>query len=255
MKWKDKDIGRTGEKKMGKIVIDKESHKKIALAKLNTFIDNLDDKKASVFCYWLEDYIKFLNYEDSFQPAKLKKYKRGEIVKAHLGYNIGSEEGGLHYCVVLDNNNSKNSPTITVAPMTSVKKGKDLTKLYPSELHIGSELYDLMHLKISTTQKEIDNTIELLKATHKNKKLTSDSPEIANLLSKHSKWEKAIDEITKMKFGSIILLGQITTISKIRIYDPKRNDDPLGKIRLSNTTLNLIDKRIESLYFKPKHNI
>lgn len=231
----------------GIMSIDKNKHKQNALSKLNDFIDQLDDKKASIFCYWLEDYVKFLSYENLFRPNTLKTYKRGEIIKAHLGFNIGSEEGGLHYCVVLDNNNSRNSPTVTVAPMTSVKKDKDTTKLYPSELYIGSELYDLMNLKITTTQEEITKTIKLLKNAQK--KFTSD------LISKLNKYTKAIDEIQKMKFGSIVLIGQITTISKIRIYDPKRNDDPLGKIRLSNRTLDLIDEKIESLYFKPKHYI
>ena len=42
------------------------------------------------------------------------------------------------------------------------------------------------------------------------------------------------NEIKNMKKGSIALVNQITTISKIRIYDPKRNDDVLSKIRLSN---------------------
>ena len=51
----------------------------------------------------------------------LRRYKRGEIVKVHLGFNVGSEEGGLHYAVVLDKNNAKSSPVITIIPLTSVK--------------------------------------------------------------------------------------------------------------------------------------
>lgn len=57
-------------------------------------------------------------------------YKRGEILKVHLGYNIGSEEGGLHYCVVLDKENSIYSPVISVAPLTSVKPWTALDKLH-----------------------------------------------------------------------------------------------------------------------------
>ena len=76
---------------------------------LNSYIASNDYAtilKADKLSYWLEDYAKFLDYEPNFKPDKLKKYKRGEIVKVHLGYNIGSEEGGLHYCVVLDKSNS-----------------------------------------------------------------------------------------------------------------------------------------------------
>lgn len=222
--------------------------KESALNDIKNLINNLDDKKAKIFCHWLKDYSKFLNYENQFDPAKLKKYKRGEIVKAHLGFNIGSEEGGLHYCVVLDNNNSKNNPVVTIAPMTSVKKGKDLSKLYPSELHIGSELYDLLILKANTSLEETDETIEIFK------KIDTSNPavlkDLDRLEKKAAMLHKILDEIEKLKYGSIILLGQITTISKIRIYDPKRNDDVLGKIKLSNKTLDLIDEKIKELFLK-----
>lgn len=57
-------------------------------------------------------------------------------------------------------------------------------------------------------------------------------------------------EFSRMKSGSIVLLGQITTISKIRIYDPKRSDDVLADIRLSSPTLDKIDVKIIELYTK-----
>ncbi|MDK2821462.1 MAG: mRNA interferase MazF [Clostridia bacterium] len=34
---------------------------------------------------------KFLKKEKDFDPQTLIKYKRGNVVNAHLGYNIGSE--------------------------------------------------------------------------------------------------------------------------------------------------------------------
>lgn len=64
-------------------------------------------KKASILSYWLDDYMRMLKKEETFNPRKLKRYKRGEIVKVHLGYNIGNEEGGLHYAIVLTKNDSK----------------------------------------------------------------------------------------------------------------------------------------------------
>ena len=51
-------------------------------------------------------------------------------------------------------------------------------------------------------------------------------------------------EILKMKRGSIALVNQITTVSKIRIYDPKTDHDILSNIKLSNEKLDLIDKEI-----------
>lgn len=51
-----------------------------------------------------------------------------------------------------------------------------------------------------------------------------------------------------MKCGSIALVNQITTISKIRIYDPKTDHDILSGIRLSNEKLDLIDDEIQKNY-------
>ena len=51
-------------------------------------------------------------------------------------------------------------------------------------------------------------------------------------------------EIEKMKSGSIALINQITTISKIRIYDPKTTTGVLSGIKLSTITLDLINNAI-----------
>lgn len=58
--------------------------------------------------------------------------------------------------------------------------------------------------------------------------------------------EKIKTEISKMKKGSIALVDQITTISKQRIY----HDDILIKIRLTNNSLDLLDKKIIELFTK-----
>ena len=55
-------------------------------------------------------------------------------------------------------------------------------------------------------------------------------------------------EVLKMKCGSIALVNQITTISKIRIYDPKTDHDILSGIRLSNEKLDLIDDEIQKKF-------
>ena len=52
------------------------------------------------------------------------------------------------------------------------------------------------------------------------------------------------NEILKMRQGSIALVNQITTISKIRIYDPKTDHDILSGIKFSNEKLDLIDAEI-----------
>ena len=53
-----------------------------------------------------------------------------------------------------------------------------------------------------------------------------------------------------MKKGSIALLNQITTISKQRIYYPKTAKDFLSGVRLSNSSLYLLDKKLIELFTK-----
>ena len=62
--------------------------------------------------------------------------------------------------------------------------------------------------------------------------------------------QKMSDEISTMKRGSIALVSQITTISKIRIYDPLYPADTLNKIRLSNESLTKLDETIKVLFTK-----
>ena len=169
----------------------------------------------------------------------MKKYKRGSIIKANLGFNVGNEEGGLHYCIVLDKTNALSSGTLTVIPLTSIKENK---KYNNSTLNLGSEIYinlrkicDDMSQKLSKEYEDIW-------------KLPAENVEQFNTDFKYIK--KVEKEISKMKKGSIALISQITTISKQRIYDPKVSSDILANLRVSDSTLNLIDAKIKELFLK-----
>lgn len=239
-------------------------HKNNAINAIESYIDNLiagnniQKSKADKFCYWLEDYSSFLGYEDSFSPRKMRRYKRGEIIKAHLGYNIGSEEGGLHYCVVIDKNNSVNSPVLTVVPLTSVKQDTDISQLYPTQVYLGNELFTSLNAKMSAHYREamkelasLRNIVNKLNSgeTSENMQTISDVQiQIADLNKKIELITSMQDEIRRMKQGSIALVNQIRVISKIRIYDPKRNDDVLSNIKLSNEKLDAIDEVVALTY-------
>ena len=169
----------------------------------------------------------------------MKKYKRGRIIKANLGFNVGNEEGGLHYCIVLDKTNALSSGTLTVIPLTSIKENK---KYNSSTLNLGNEIYfnlrkicDDMSQKLSKEYEDIW-------------KLPAENVEQFNTDFKYIK--KVEKEISKMKKGSIALISQITTISKQRIYDPKVSSDILANLRVSDSTLNLIDAKIKELFLK-----
>ena len=219
------------------------THKQIALNQLDSLltyhINNNNLKKANLLSYWFEDFAKYILAEETFNPKFLKKYKRGSIIKANLGFNVGNEEGGLHYCIVLDKSNALSSGTITVIPLTSIKENKKYNK---STINLGSEIYlnlmkicDSMSKKLS---KEYENIWKL--PAEKVEQFKKDFEYI----------KKVENEISKMKKGSIALISQITTISKQRIYDPKTSTDILANLRVSDSTLDLIDAKIKELFMK-----
>jgi len=238
---------------------DVVNRKNKVIEKVDNYIEELinndgnkNTNKASIFSYWLEDYISFLEAEKTFKPEKLKRYKRGEVIKVHLGYNVGSEEGGLHYCIVVEKNNSLYSPVITVVPLTSVKKKTDLSSLRPSSIYLGDEIYTNLYSKLRTyinsAYEQLDGLKDLQNQFDENINSLNSRK---TLLSKIIRAEKDIsvaenikNEIDKMKQGSIALVNQITTISKIRIYDPKGRRGVLSDIRISNEKLDLIDRAI-----------
>lgn len=236
-------------------------HKKRALRKLDLYmtslIDSSDSKcngKSDKLSYWLEDWTTFLDYESSFSSSSLKRYKRGEIIKAHLGFNIGSEEGGLHYAAVVEKDNSIYNPVITIVPLTSIKPKKDLSNLKSGEVLLGNELYTKFAFKFKTLYQEAKAENEKLIVEIQRLKNSKDWSEsyMDNLENMQKSVEDQINtlykmknEISKMERGSIALVNQITTISKIRIYNPKTTKDILSGITLSNDGLNKIDVTIQ----------
>ena len=53
-----------------------------------------------------------------------------------------------------------------------------------------------------------------------------------------------------MKMGSIALVSQITTVSKMKIYDPKSDHDVLAGIKLSNTSLDLLNEKVKQIFVR-----
>lgn len=103
------------------------------LEKLKNSSSKKDKDKLTKLSQWLFGYSKYLNFEETFKPQKLIKYHRGDIVKVNFGFNVGNELGGVHYAVVLDNNNSHSSGTLTVVPLSSTKE-KDTDTIYTVDL-------------------------------------------------------------------------------------------------------------------------
>ena len=146
-------------------------HKDKAMRALDNYLSDLiatsdtqTQSKADKLSYWLEDYVKFLKFEPQFRSTSYKKYKRGDVIKVHLGYNIGSEEGGLHYAIVLENSNSVYSPTVTILPLTSVKPHTNTDSLGRGRLHIGNEIFTSLRAKINAQKQNSSAELKELTA-------------------------------------------------------------------------------------------
>lgn len=267
-------------------------NKKEAIKSLNRLLEGyINDpsgsrlKKANLISYWIKDYVRMINFEEKFEPTKNISYKRGNIVKVDFGFNIGAEYGGLHYGIVLDNNNARNSPVVTVIPLTSIKIEKEI---HSNSVELGNEIYRSLKIKYDTIskalkdeQEEIKNELTLFQVlvdltsqtTNELKAGGLDSEKFEQKLSDAHKyldasqklqrmWEEKEQhnkeqqdylnkiglEISRMKEGSIALVNQITTISKIRIFDPRNLKGVLSGISLSEENMEKINNKMKDLY-------
>lgn len=247
-----------------KKIIDNKNE---AINKINEYLDNCiiqDDvhaKKANLLSYWLKDYFRYIEQEETFNSSYLKEYSRGDIIKVNLGFNVGNEEGGLHYCVILDKKNAKTYSTLTVVPLSSLK---DTTKQNKTSVLLGNEIYDSLtikcrHLikdcsdKILLLGNEIDTLYDLPEDTEDDRIIKTYKIKIAQnnkekIMDQLSLVQKIAKELSQMKKGTIALINQITTISKQRIYNPKKDLDILSGIKLSDEKMTLIDEKIKKLY-------
>lgn len=219
-----------------------EQYKVYFLELLNTGLAEAK-KKIDLVSYWLNDWLRYLNYEEEYSKKMHPKYKRGSIVQVNLGFNVGSEFGGLHYAITLEKEDNEKIPNIVIVPLTSIKPTTNIEKLNKdkSRLNIGTYIYDEItkktNIEFSDYLNEIKNTKE------KNKLLSKSMNEKARILQKH------FEELDQMKKGTIVLLRQIRVISKMRIYAPTNKNDLLNKIRVSEEILNQIDSRLKNLFF------
>lgn len=228
-------------------------NKRDAINKLNYYLEelissnNLEQiKKADLLSYWLKDYIRYLKGEKTFQPNKQENYKRGDVIKVNLGFNIGNEEGGLHYAIVV-NNPAKLSGIVTIVPLTSKKTN---AKYHSSTVNLGYTIMEKIILKLEETKGQLMRMNEQVKCLE-----DGDSKRIQqkNIEKTIRELKKYIKEINKLKVvESIALVGNITTISKQRVYTPTLENKFLKGITISSEQLDLIDNKIKELYTKRK---
>lgn len=254
-------------------------NKKKAIESLNALLESLINdpseqhlKKANLISYWLKDFSSYIKFEEKFSPERLIRYSRGNVIRANLGFNVGKEMGGLHYAVILDNDNKRNADVVTIIPLSST----DGRIVHKRNVDIGTELYEKAYVRqenlITEAQKElseyqhtkilfnklieamssvsgetVQHNIELAKTEIE--KLESREKDLQNsilILNAHSK------EISKMKSGSMAVINQIRTISKQRIYTPKKSEDFLYNVSLSASAMDKINSKLKELFIFEK---
>ena len=211
-------------------------HKENSLQKLNlafqNHISNKDYKTANLLAYWINDFVKYHGEENEFYSKKLKVFKRGELVKANLGFNVGNELRGLHYCIVIEKYDNPKNGTLTVVPLTSKKSNKVYNQC---TLNLGKEIYEILKNKIQKEIVELNKMIEFFSSPSKI------SEHLKTVIENEIQYYKSLeDEIKKLKKDSIALINQITTISKQRLFD----ETILRKTCISDETMNLLDNKI-----------
>lgn len=241
---------------------------------LESFINDTSEKhlkKANLIFYWLNSYTSYLQNEESFSPSRLIRYKRGSVVRVNFGFNVGKELGGLHYAVVLDNDNKRNADVLTIIPLSST----DEKTVHERNVDLGSELYKKISSKQESLLEQADKELSELKSLANALKTASDALYDLNATcdeninekiqkieqtrnecsSKQQQLEKRIAmltkngiEIKKLKFGSMAVVNQITTISKQRIYAPKYSEDFLYGVKLSPSAMDRINNKVKELY-------
>lgn len=232
---------------------------------LSLGINSSDDneyKRAALISYWLDDFNKYLSWEKTFDPKHLKKYERGDIIKVNLGFNVGDEQGGMHYAVVLENNNALSNAVVTVIPLSSKKATKPV---HPNDVDLGNDIYTKLKIKLTEKKKSLKSNlkelVELNALLIKSSDIPEDSPEvqvhIASLSKKIDEAKKQLTNISKiekeiaqMKVGSIAVISQITTVSKLRIFDPRSSEGVLSNVKLSPENLDLINEKMKELFLR-----
>lgn len=113
-----------------------------ALQALKAAITHLPYKKQNIIADWLFTWAKYLSFEQKFNPERLRHFRRGDIVHIHLGFNVGNEQGGAHYAVVVDINNNRGSGCVVVVPISSLEKDRGRESIHGSEVYLGKVVPD-----------------------------------------------------------------------------------------------------------------
>ena len=153
-----------------------------------------------------------------------KTYKRGTIIRADFGVNIGSEMSQVHFAIVLNNYDNPKNNVLTVIPLTSKpsKYNLDLKNLVINKL--------IEKIKKELVKIGIDEEFDI-----GSKKLN---------IEDETKIRKLYTVLTYYKGN------KMNTISKSRILKPINEYDFVGKEKCPKEVMDKIDKELIEKFTK-----
>lgn len=249
--------------------------KDIKIPKLKYLHQSLNFKSN---IHFQENYGKTYNYQ---------KYKRGSVVMVNFGTNIGYELSGNHFAIVLNKDDNYRNGLVTVIPLTSKNKKHYLElndsildlvsnaqKKYNDKLNESQQLYKIHKEEFKNVYNEAKEKINEIRdimskdnylSQYENKldkmlndvtERISDLQELKEITVQESKEIKknmdkffaVLDKYNEKDKVSYAMVRNITTISKLKILKPINKYDPIGKIRISNESLDKIDVEINKIF-------
>ncbi len=222
--------------------------------------------------------------ENEGKTYKYQKYKRGSVVMVNFGTNVGYELSGNHFAVVINQDDNYRNGVVTVIPLTSKEKRHYLKlddsilelvmnaqNEYIDMLLDAQKLHDEHTREISLAMSNIEENFDkiksiigkgnesslkyqdlLIKMLDENDKYIEKLKELNELTKKESneieenmdKLYLVLDKYNEKDKASYAMVKNIVTISKLKILKPINKFDPIGKIYISNSSLDKIDKEI-----------
>lgn len=206
---------KTIEKESKDIEKDKQENSKKIQAVRKSLMQNLEaeieklaeDKQIKIF-QWINSWIYYLSYEDTFDSSRLMTYKRGDIVHVNFGFNVHNELGGSHYAIVVEVDNASTSGCVTVVPLRSEDTEEEaINNMHErTEVYLGSGIVCFGNGQNKYTVAKVNqiraiDKMRILKPTNdkKHKVYPIDSELRKNILDKIDK--KIIELFTKPKKG------------------------------------------------------
>lgn len=246
-----------------------------AAKKFKTVSTSTDNQKFKMLPKWLDTVSYRYNKEFNHDfPNSLAYFKRGAVVRADFGVNMGSEFCGLHFAIVLNKHDNSKNRTLTVLPLTS----HDKDGRFPLGAEVFNQTTQMINLQIENFKSRLsklaaESAEEAQLRKSLNLPINHPSPyddpigasgeKLAQMTALTNQNIDAlsddIDQLTRVKAvydrynkSSYVRLNDITTISKYRLRHINKYD-PSGKILLTGQQMSDISLLIQKLYLsEPK---